>query len=261
MWLAALLLLLPASTRAGGLSYVEYDQVTSPSTNGLRGAVDVAVIDDYVYVVGNDDDAVSVWQRSMITNGLTFVQVVENGVGGVNGLRNPNAIADTTDGNCVYVATNDNPAGPGGPGTVVVFNRSSFGGGLAYVETKEDNLGGVSGIGDASAIATSLDDKHVYVAGERDDAIAIFSRTAPACVLTFVGLVKNGVGGVQGLDRPLAVAVSPDGGSVYAAARISNGTKTFGTVVAFDRDATTGALTFLEAEQDEVGGSIISCLR
>ncbi|MCC6848321.1 MAG: beta-propeller fold lactonase family protein [Deltaproteobacteria bacterium] len=251
--LAVLFLLVPMLARAGGLEFADFVQGTNPASNGLRGAVDVAVKDESVYVVSNQEDAISVWQRDLDTQVLTFVEVEEDGVGGVDGLRNPNAVDYTSDGNCVYVATEDNPPGPG-TGTVVAFARAGFLGTLSFVEVKEDDAGGIAGIGDAVGITVSLDGKHIYVAGEDDDAIAIFSRTPPACTLTFVGQVQNGVGGVQGLQRPTSVVVSPDGNHVYASARVTIGNNPVGTVVVFDRDTGTGALTYLEHEQDGVAG-------
>ena len=54
-------------------------------------------------------------------------------------------------------------------------------------------------------------------------------------------------GGVDGLQRASAVAVSPDGAHVYATGTSDN------AVAAFSRDAPTGALTFLQTSEDGVG--------
>ena len=69
-----------------------------------------------------------------------------------------------------------------------------------------------------------------------------------AATLDFVEAEFDGVGGVDGLDGAKSVAVSPDGKHVYV---IGNG---FYSIAVFARNATTGALTFIEAVFDDVGG-------
>jgi 6-phosphogluconolactonase (cycloisomerase 2 family) len=64
--------------------------------------------------------------------------------------------------------------------------------------------------------------------------------------LTFVEVQEAGVGGVTGLYQPSAVVVSPDGKNVYAAG-LSAVLSSAGSVVTFSRDATTGALTFVDS--------------
>lgn len=63
-----------------------------------------------------------------------------------------------------------------------------------------------------------------------------------------MGMVKNGVGGVAGLDGVRALELSPDGQFLYAAAYNSD------ALAIFARDGVTGMLTFLEAEVDGQGG-------
>lgn len=73
------------------------------------------------------------------------------------------------------------------------------------------------------------------------------SRT-DAAVLTFVEAQLQGVGGVQGLLGARSVAVSPDGAYIYVASNFSD------AVAVFARDPATGALSFVEAKFDGVGG-------
>ena len=69
-----------------------------------------------------------------------------------------------------------------------------------------------------------------------------------AAFLNFVEAQKDGLGGVQGLDGPRSVAVSPDGAHVYVASVHAD------AVTAFSRDPATGALTFIDVQTDGVGG-------
>ncbi len=78
-------------------------------------------------------------------------------------------------------------------------------------------------------------------------ALAAPAQAAPGS-LTFLENHKNLVGGVSGIDAALDVTISPDGKNVYAVGSDSN------TVAVFTRDTTTGALTFLEKEEQGVGG-------
>src|SRR6185503_6729158 len=89
-----------------------------------------------------------------------------------------------------------------------------------------------------------------YAVGADDNAIAVFSRDATTGALTFVEVQRQGVGGVDGLDLPTSVTVSPDGGLVYA----TGAQGSIGGIVVFTRNVTTGALTFAEVQRNGVGG-------
>ena len=66
--------------------------------------------------------------------------------------------------------------------------------------------------------------------------------------LTFVEVHKDGDGGMDGLDQAFSVTVSPDGKHLYAAGFADS------AVAVFSRDSTTGELTFVEVQKDDVGG-------
>jgi DNA-binding beta-propeller fold protein YncE len=63
-----------------------------------------------------------------------------------------------------------------------------------------------------------------------------------------VEFVQDGVNGVDGISNARDVVVSPDGKLVYAVGAADNG------LAVFSRNATTGALTFVEAHIDNAGG-------
>ncbi len=121
-------------------------------------------------------------------------------------------------------------------------------GDLDLVDVQQDAQGGVEGIRGVIAVAVSHDGRHLYAAGESNEALAVFERDAASGVLTQVDVMRNGFGGVDGLEHVSDVAVSPDDAHVYAVSTTQN------AVTAFSRDKTSGRLAFIEAERDGRGG-------
>jgi hypothetical protein len=106
----------------------------------------------------------------------------------------------------------------------------------------------VDGLDFAQGVAASPDGAHVYVTGQEDDAVAVFSRDPATGALTFVEQDKDGVAGVDGLDGARGVTASPDGAHVYVTSGLDD------AVATFARDPATGALTFVEQDKDGVDG-------
>ena len=88
---------------------------------------------------------------------------------------------------------------------------------LVSVEVQRNGVAGVEGLAFASSVAVSSDGAHVYATGFLDNALVAFRRDAASGMLTFVGVQRDGVGGVDGLGRPHSLVVSPDGANVYVA--------------------------------------------
>ncbi len=174
------------------------------------------------------------------------------GCGTGHGLLQAAAVVVSPDQKNVYVASSMPPEG-GGSNAVLTFTRDTGTGALTQTACVSDDGGdgrpGSDGLctdGDvlagADAIAISPDGKSVYVTAAAQSGIAVFDRDPDTGALTESSCVKSysegdrctTATGLRGVD---GVAVSPDGRSVYAAARDSN------AVVAFTRDPETGALT------------------
>ncbi|HEV7732203.1 MAG TPA: beta-propeller fold lactonase family protein [Candidatus Binatia bacterium] len=218
----------------GSLAFVQALRDDEGPVQGIDGASGVAISSDgiSVYVTGGTDSAMGAFARNVTTGTLSFAQVVRNGVGGVAGLTSPRSVAVSADGASVWA---------GGGSSLAVFRRATTGL-LTFVEQKVDGVGGVDGIAGVSSVAAAPDAADVYVAGQTDNAVAVFRRNASTGGLTFVERERNSLGGVTGLSSPNAVAVSPDGARVYAAAQ--------GGLVSFDRDIATATLTFHEQTYD-----------
>ncbi len=210
--------------------------------DGLDGASFVAVSPDgaSVYVSSATDDAVAVFGRQQ--NGmLTFLEVFFNGAGNViDGLEGASSLSVSPDGLRVYAAAELDNA-------LTVFARNPDTGRLTFLTGLFDGVGGIDGLDGADALAISPDSRHVYVASNDDNALAVFERSPSGGALRFVGALRDGVGGVDGLREASSVTISPDGRHLYVAGAGDDG------VAVFQRDPQTGFLLFLEARLEGQG--------
>jgi DNA-binding beta-propeller fold protein YncE len=188
---------------------------------------------DHVYVAASGDQSILVTGRDSGTGLLTPLEIHDSTT--IPGLL-PVALAMSADGKSLYVAN-------GFKNTVVVFLRDVMTGQLSYVETHTDDVSGVDGLLNVRSIVVSPDGGHVYAGSQDEDAVAIFSRNSASGALIYDGMVKDGVGGVTGLDAVTGIDVSPDGAYIYATGGGNND-----SVVVFSRNDTTGALTFVQNE-------------
>ena len=227
----------------GILTFVEVQRDGVGGVDGLDSAESVTVSPDgkHLYAAGKNDDAVAVFSRNSTTGSLTFVEVQKDGVGGVDGLDFATSVTVSQAGKHLYATSFGDDA-------VAVFSRDSTTGSLTFVEVQKDGVGGVDGLDAALSATVSTDGNHLYAAGYLDNAVAVFSRNSTTGALTFVEVQRDGVGGVDGLDFAWSVTASPDGKHLYATGLNDN------AVAVFSRNATTGALTFVEVHKDGVGG-------
>lgn len=208
---------------------------------GLQGARDVAPTADgrHVYVASEIDRAVAIFRTSSVDGALLFTDAVYQGE--QPGLSGVNAVATSPDGLHVYAASADID-------TVAVFGRDPVTGLLTHAGEVVDGVGGTGGIADPVAMVVSPDGADLYVAGGATASLATFTRDGGTGLVTYLGEALNGVGGVTGLSAPKALAISPDGTSVYAVGGA-------GELAAFARDPGTGALTFLTSIAGGLGGA------
>jgi 6-phosphogluconolactonase (cycloisomerase 2 family) len=219
------------------LSFIETQEEGVGGVFGLDGASSVAVSLDgrHVYATGAGDDALVVFRRDVSRDQLAYVETQENGAGGIWGLGGASAVTVSPDGRHVYAAG-------GRDATVTVFRRDSTRDGLTFVGALKSD----AAFAGASSLAPSPDGAHLYLAGSDADALTALRRT-PAGGLALVEIEVDGAGGVEGMKRPSAVAVSPDGRWVFAAAAGGQ------AVVVFRRDAVTGGLDFVQTVRDGDG--------
>lgn len=211
--------------------------------DGLGGANDVKVSPDgvHLYVAGNSDNAIAVFDISRDTGKLKFIGVHTNGIERIVGMVGPSAILINRDGKHLYVTNTTS-------NTIVVFNRNNSSGALVFVEVVKNGEKGVDKLKSPTGITLSPDEKHIYVANTDSDNIMVFSRDHDTGSLTFIETLEDDVNGVDGLFGAVHVAVSQDRKHVYVTGQIDD------AVAVFSRDSATGKLAFTEVHFDEENG-------
>jgi DNA-binding beta-propeller fold protein YncE len=174
-----------------------------------------------------------------------IASIAQDGCGSARALEGASSLVVSPDNLHVYAASAT-------AGAVTTFARQPNGSlvqpaGVAGCITTAAATGcsSATSLGGADAVAISPDGHFVYVAGGTADSLLTFSRDATTGRLTQLagaaGCLRNGrsdCAPVTGLDGPAAIAVAPDGTSLYVASGA-------GTLTAFQRDVTTGVLTQL----------------
>jgi len=228
------------NTSTGYLIYASKISYTDPGVLGLFGGYGIAASPDNnnLYVAARDDHAIVAFSRNLTTGALSFVHTIE----GIDGLDGPVGIAVSADGKYLYATGNDDDA------VAVISLNPASGAMVSSFYKQEDGVLTTDGLDGARSIVISPDGKHVYVAGNEDDAVAAFTRNSTTGSLGFVEVEKDNVVPVDGLDGAQDVTISPDGKHVYVASQVDN------AVAVFSRNFTTGELTYVENEKDGAGG-------
>ncbi len=235
---------------SGALTYLESHKEGVNGVEGLGYARGVTVSHDgaHVYVAGQTDGAIVIFARNTLTGTLKYAGNVRNGVDGIDSLASVLCVALSPDGSHLYAAA-------GGDGALSVFRRHRSTGKLTLVDVVRDDGSRTRALAGTHAVTVSPDGAHVYATGQADDALAVFKRDARSGKLTLVDVQSEGADGVRGLYGALALAVSPNGEQVYATGSLGN------SVAVFQRDRSTGVLTFLDVEDAATGVNTLAFAR
>lgn len=220
---------------------------------GIDGVYGIALSADgqYIYAVGSESDAVAVFAVNAGDGSLTFVEKEVLGVNDpddsgstVTFMDRPIDIQVSEDGEHVYVAADFSSS-------LVIFDRDAATGKLSFKESFKKGVNGVSGLGGASAVWSSHDNRHLYVMGRGDDSIAIFDRSPSGDEVTFSSALTQQQADFIGLNAPLAVIGSHDDSRLYGLGFDDSSLVTFERVTTAS-DPEFGVLTFADIEQDNV---------
>jgi DNA-binding beta-propeller fold protein YncE len=233
---------------------------------GLDGATAVALSPDgrSVYVAGDTSNTVSIMRRDSVSGKLTQQRGAAGCLSGnratrllagvktvckrVAAVRFPLGIAVSPDGRNVYVTGFDSDSlaiFDRDPSTGALTQKAGKAGCLSWDQAPRRECRRARALGAPRGVAVSPDGRSVYVASVSLSAIAVFDRDGSGELTQKAGAVgcvsEGGSGGAcrrgRALHAPVALAISPDGKDVYAAAASSN------AVAILGRDPATGALT------------------
>lgn len=133
-----------------------------------------------------------------------------------------------------------------GPTSAATVGDLSYDGCIANSGANDCQLPTHNSLAGARGVAVSPNGANLYATSFSGNSVTTLNRNAETGALTYAGCIANG--GANGCDIPThdslgqfdlgGIAVSPDGANVYAAAYGG------GSVTTFDRDLTTGVLTY-----------------
>lgn len=157
----------------GLLTFLQVAKDGLGGVNGLDGASSLAVSGDgrHLYATGQAEDAIAIFARNDMTGLLTWIGMVVDGTAGAEGLDGATGVRVSGDLRFVYVLGYFEDA-------LAVYTRDETTGLLAFLEVHRDGFGAIDGLARGNELAVSADDQHLYVAGQNDDAIAVFMRDA-----------------------------------------------------------------------------------
>ncbi|MBZ0114528.1 MAG: beta-propeller fold lactonase family protein [Thermoanaerobaculia bacterium] len=227
------------------LLFVESERTDESCSDCLQNPLGGALTHDgrHLYVSSNLNSGLWIYERDHATGALTPLALLRDGVSGVDGLSGANGVAISPDDQFVYVAgfLEDE---------IAVFERDPITGLLTFLEA---NLAGPTSLDGPVSLVVSPDGNHLYTTGKNSNSIAIFARQSDGR-LSLLGAVRDGQTGVDGLLSPRGLAISPDGGQVYATSPVDS------AVSQFSRNSATGLLTWLGMVRDATGNPPIDGL-
>ena len=172
---------------------------------------------------------------------IIYGGTLKDGVNGVDGLDGARRITLSSDGNHAYATGYEDKA-------VSWYERNASTGALTYGGLLKDGVNGVDGLDGPLNITLSTDGYHAYITAWLDNAVSWFTRNPVTGALTYVGMLKDGVNGVEGLIGAWGVTLSLDGKHAYFTGGNDD------AVSWYERNASTGALTYVGMLKDGVNG-------
>ncbi len=228
---------------AGMVTYKSTESAGTDGVDGLGGASAMAISSDgkNIYVTGDEDNAVSFFDRNDDSGMMNYIGNLKDGVNGVDGLAGANGITISPNGKFVYTSGFWDNA-------ISVFARDAITGELTFISQMVQAENGVDGIHGANSLTMSPDGNHLYVTGFWSGTLAMFSADPTTGMLTYMDFLRDGVDGVDGLNRANSIRLSPDGNNVYVTGSSDD------ALAMFNRDASTGMLTYVAHYKNNVNG-------
>ena len=231
-------------TNADTLTYVMKEESGDEGLSGLTGVASSFITTDgnHLYAAGSSDNALVAFSRDSVSGKLTYIDSYFDNVDGIDGLGGIRQITSSPDDKYVY-------ATGWGEDAVVVFIRDENTGELSFHSIYKNNVDGVEGIDAPNSITHSPDGKHIYVSANNSNSVAVFTQNTTTDSLEFIHAKFDGQDNqIDGLKGASSVVVSKDGNYVYVTGSTDHG------FAIFDRDQSTGELTYKAFIEDDVNG-------
>lgn len=236
----------------GRLTWVETLQNGSSGISAMSLPSDLALsaTGDQLYVRASGSNSLLVFNRDAGTGKLSLLQTLLESDVTISGLNSTGWLAVSADAKFVYTTSvADN--------RVTVFVRNADTKQLSMVKSYVNGSDGVSGLSGAWGVSLSPDQRHLYVIGSNDSSVVAFSRDSVSGLLTFgaaylqgdSNLTGNTARSFDGLSKPLAVSLSPDGQRVYVSGQEAGIPSAVSTLAVMRRDAVDGSLSFIEVQR------------
>jgi len=171
-----------------------------------------------------------------------------DGISQYNGLQGSIQVAGTSD--YLYVAAR-------AESSIGIFSRESNSGAsdfgeLIYKSSISNGTDGVSGLLAVSDLLISDDEMTLYAAGTGDNSVVAFRRDLLDGSLEIIEQYTSGFFGVVGIEGVTSIALSTDGGHLYASGPLTNSIAVF--EVNQNPGVDLGKLTFKQHLQNGVSG-------
>ncbi|MEM8908332.1 MAG: beta-propeller fold lactonase family protein, partial [Bacteroidota bacterium] len=204
-------------------------------------AIDLSPDGRQLYCTSFDDAALTVFDRNPNSGELTLLETHKNEVDGVMGLSGSYAVKVSPDGRHVYATGQFDHA-------LVVFSRHPSDGNLTYEGLYQDGEAGIDGLNTAFSIELSPDGNYLYLIGSGDNAVVVFQRNVLTGMLHVLQVVRDGQAGVENMNFPIDLRLSPDGQQMFVTSFGDN------ALVVLNRNPETGLLGFATSFPNGVAG-------
>ena len=211
--------------------------------DGLASASSVAVSNDgkQVFVTSQGDGALTIFDRDITTGTITYRDIFEDGVDGVDGLFSAMSVAISSDDTQIFVASDGN-------GALAIFDRNAQTGEITYRGAfKESGDSAIEELAGADFVTVAPDGTQVFVGSRWSPyGLVIFDRDTLTGEITYSGTFQEFFEDTYGLDGISSVALSSNSNQLFIASEHSN------SLSILDRDADTGKLTYRDIFQDGI---------
>ena len=172
---ASAIALFNRDSSTGALTFATHYANGTNDIIGLGGAYDVLISPDgsRVFASGNTDNAIVVFNRNSSGGALSFSNVYQDGVSGIDGLLGVRGLASSPDGQQLYASGNSENA-------LAVFDvlGATATESLNFTEVQRDSVNGVSNLIGINNVVISSDNRNVYSTALSSNAVDQFSVIA-----------------------------------------------------------------------------------